>query len=101
MSKQSQYHSRWKQFKMSASERRHRRFSKSFKRAKVAEIARGVTKICEVVKQYEVSSTSVYRWLDKFGHTREKKESMIVDTGCNCPLERGWGGLFEGIFPLV
>ena len=63
MSKQSQYHSRWKQFKMSASERRHRRFSASFKRAKVAEIARGVTKICEVVKQYEVSSRPLKRVL--------------------------------------
>lgn len=69
-----------RQFKMTTSERRRRHFSDSFKIEKVRELETGQTKISELCKQYEVSYTTVYRWLNKFGTMKEKNEKLIVET---------------------
>lgn len=68
-----------KSFKMSRKERNRRTFSDGFKREKVKLIERGELKVSEVVKLYEVSYTSVYRWLDKYG-AESKPERMIVES---------------------
>jgi len=68
------------QFKMSVSERRRRHFSDSFKIQKVRELETGKTKVSEICKLYEVSDISVYRWLNKFGTMKDKKERLIVET---------------------
>jgi len=68
------------QFKMSTSERRSRTFSEDFKIKKVREIEQGRTKISEICKQYEVSQTSVYNWLQNYGTMKNKKERMIVES---------------------
>ena len=68
------------QFKMSTAERRRRNFSDSFKIQKVRELETGKTKISEICKQYEVSTTNVYRWLNKFGTMKDKKERLIVES---------------------
>ncbi len=68
------------QFKMSISERRRRNFSENFKKSKVKELESGVTQVNDLCKQYEVSSTSVYRWLKLYGSTRETQEKMIVES---------------------
>ena len=68
------------QFKMTTSERRRRHFSDSFKLQKVREIEIGKTKVSEICKQYEVSAVNVYRWLNKFGTMKSKKEKLIVET---------------------
>ena len=65
---------RREQFKMSISERRRRRFSDTFKIQKVREIETGKTKVSEICKQYEVTPANVYKWLDKFGSKKDKKE---------------------------
>ena len=67
-------------FKMTVSERRQRSFSDSFKLQKVKEIERGITKVSEICKHYEVSATNVYRWINKFGNMKNKKERLIVET---------------------
>ena len=67
-------------FKMTTAERRHRHFSDSFKIQKVRELETGKTKVSELCKQYEVSSTNVYRWLNKFGTMKDKKERLIIET---------------------
>ncbi len=67
-------------FKMTTSERRRRTFSDSFKLQKVKEIERGITKVSEICKQYEVTGTNVYRWLTKFGSMKNKKERLIVES---------------------
>jgi transposase-like protein len=67
------------QFKMTTAERRRRRFSDSFKIQKVRELETGKTKISELCKQYEVSDTNVYCWLNKFGTMKNKKERFIVE----------------------
>ena len=68
------------QFKMSTSERRARRFSDNFKQSKVREIELGKTKVSEIVKQYQVTATNVYRWIAKFGTMENKQERLIVET---------------------
>jgi len=68
------------QLKMSISERRLRTFSDSFKKEKVKEIQLGKTKVSEICKQYEVAATNVYKWLDKFGQMKNKKERIILET---------------------
>lgn len=67
-------------FKMTTADRRRRHFSDSFKIQKVRELETGKTKVSELCKQYEVSSTNVYRWLNKFGTMKNKKERLIVET---------------------
>ena len=68
------------QFKMTVAERRRRHFSDSFKIQKVREFESGKTKVSEICKLYEVSEVSVYRWLNKFGTMKDKKERLIVET---------------------
>lgn len=68
------------QFKMTTAERRRRNFSDSFKIKKVRELESGESKVSEICKQYEVSSTNVYRWLNKFGTMKNKKERLIIET---------------------
>jgi transposase len=67
-------------FKMSISERRSRSFSENFKIKKVREIEQGKTKVSEICKQYEISYTSVYNWLQNFGTMKNKKERTIIET---------------------
>jgi len=68
------------QFKMSTSERRSRTFSEDFKIKKVREIELGRTKVSEICKQYEVAGINVYRWLQKYGIMKNKKERIIVES---------------------
>lgn len=67
-------------FKLSRSERCSRSFSDSFKLQKVREIETGKSTVYDICKQYEVSRTSVYRWLDHFGLMKDKQERLIVET---------------------
>lgn len=67
--------------KLSLAQRRRRTFSESFKIKKVRELESGQTRICEVVKEYLVSATSVYNWLNKYGMSKVKKpERLIIES---------------------
>jgi len=66
------------QFKMSIAQRRVRHFSDTFKSDKVKEIESGQLKISELVKEYEVSPTSINRWINKYGTMKEKKPSKLI-----------------------
>jgi len=68
------------QFKMSIAQRRVRHFSDTFKIQKVREVESGQTKISEIVKEYEVSPVTVYRWTKKFGTMKKKPERLIVES---------------------
>jgi len=68
------------QFKLSRTERHLRCFSDSFKLQKVREIETCKSTVSDICKQYQVSGTSVYRWLTKFGLMKDKKERLIVET---------------------
>jgi len=67
-------------FKLSEKERQLRNFSEEFKRQKVREIERKQTKISEVCKEYEVSSTSVLRWVKKYSANYMKGVKTIVES---------------------
>ncbi|NOT37381.1 MAG: transposase [Saprospiraceae bacterium] len=69
-----------KNFKMSISERRARKFTDSFKIKKVREIERGKASISEIVKAYEVSPSNVYKWLSTFGIMAKKVDKIVVQT---------------------
>jgi len=65
---------------MTTAQRRMRHFSTNFKIQKVREIEQGLTKVSEISKQYEVTLNNVYRWIDKFGTMKSKKERIIVES---------------------
>lgn len=69
-----------KQFIMNEAERRRRQFSDNFKKSKVQELELGRLTISELKKQYEVSSTTIYRWIANFGTMKNKPERIIVET---------------------
>lgn len=65
---------------MTESERRSRQFSESFRKQKVRDLEHGRVTCSELCRQYEVSSTTVYRWVAKFGSMQSKKERLIMET---------------------
>jgi transposase-like protein len=67
------------QLTKNVSKRTTRYFSTDFKRKKVEELDKKLTTISEVCKQYEVSYTSVYRWIYKYSLMRKKGVKMIVE----------------------
>jgi transposase len=69
-----------KNYRLTTEERSRRSFSESFRIKKVREIETGITKVSEICKAYEVSDTSVYNWIKKFGIMKDKKEKMIVES---------------------
>lgn len=71
---------RMKNNKLTLAERRNRNFSESFKVKKVQEIERGITRISEICKEYEVSDTSVRRWISKYSTMKKKSERLIVES---------------------
>lgn len=65
-------------YKLSQSQRQHRYFSESFRKAKVQEIESGVTRLIDIKKEYEVSYTSIYKWIKKYGMSNKKKPERLV-----------------------
>jgi transposase-like protein len=65
---------------MNEAERRRRQFSDNFKKQKVAELELRRITISEVIKQYEVSNTTIYRWIAKFGSMKTKPVRIVVET---------------------
>jgi transposase-like protein len=68
-----------KNFKSNPRDRRYRRFSEAFKRKRVQEVEEGRATVGEISQAYEVSDTSVYKWLEKYTR-REKPERTIVES---------------------
>ena len=68
-----------KQEKLSLEQHRKRSFSESFKIQRVRDIDMKKVSVHEVCRAYEVSSTSVHRWIVKYGQNRDKFERMVVE----------------------
>ena len=64
---------------LNKSERQRRRFSDSFKKAKVKEIELGKVKVSQISKVYQVTPTAIYKWINKFGSIN-KPERIIVES---------------------
>lgn len=70
-----------KNYKLSELERKRRRFSESFKLQRVRELESGQVRICEIKKEYDVSCTAIYKWINKYGMSKKKRpERLIVES---------------------
>ena len=68
-------------FKMSETLRRARRFSETFRQKKVIELESGATSALDIVKEYDVSYTSIRRWMAKYGKNHiERPKRIIVES---------------------
>lgn len=66
-------------FSKETSNRVNRYFSESFKRKKVQEIEKNISTVREVCREYEVSKTAVYKWLDKYSRNRKRGVKQVVE----------------------
>lgn len=66
-------------FKLKKGEDVKRTFSEEFKRKKVQEIERKITRVSEICKEYDVSSTAVYKWIGLYSTKIMRKEKLIVE----------------------
>ena len=64
---------------LQTAEKRMRRFSESFKRDKVSEIESKKITIAEISRIYEVSRTSVHKWISLYGKLKTKGERMVIE----------------------
>ena len=60
-------------------QRINRYFSESFKRKKVQEIEKNMSSVLEVSREYEVSQTAVYKWLNKYSRNRKRGVKQVVE----------------------
>lgn len=68
-------------YKLTQEQRQRRHFSASFKKSKVQEIESGISRLSDIKREYEVSYTSIYKWINKYGMSKsEKKERLIVES---------------------
>jgi len=66
-------------FRIKPTKKPVRYFSDSFKQSKVREIERNLTTVRMVSKEYEVSSTAVYKWLYKYSILRAKQLRQVIE----------------------
>ncbi|WP_037324528.1 transposase, partial [Salinimicrobium terrae] len=66
-------------FSKEASNRVNRYFSESFKRKKVQEIEKNISTVAEICREYEVSTTAVYKWLYKYSRNRKRGVKQVVE----------------------
>lgn len=60
-------------------QRRNRYFSESFKKQKVREIEKNQIRVTEVSQLYQVSRTSVYKWVYKYSSLYQKGLKQIIE----------------------
>lgn len=67
-------------YKQSISQRRNRYFSEEFKKRKVEEIEYKLITISEICREYEVSRTSVWRWIYQYSTMKKKGEKIRLES---------------------
>ena len=68
-----------KAFRIKPTRKQSRIFSESFRKMRVREIERNLTTVRMVSREFEVSTTAVYKWLDKYSTLRIKQLRQIVE----------------------
>lgn len=66
-------------FRLKPTKRQVRIFSESFRKMKVREIERNLTTVALVSREYDVSTTAVYKWLYKHSTLRARQLRQIVE----------------------
>jgi transposase len=64
---------------LSVTERRNRSFSVDFKRKKVSELERNLISIPELCREYQISRTSVYRWIYLYSRMKKKGVKQVIE----------------------
>ncbi|MFN8206381.1 MAG: transposase [Bacteroidales bacterium] len=67
-------------FESSRQSRQMRYFSEEFKKQKVRDIERNLCSIRDISKEYQVSTTAIYRWVYKYSHMRKKGIRQVVES---------------------
>jgi len=67
-------------FRQSLKNRQMRYFSVEFKKQKVREIEENHCKVRDICREYEVSRTSVSKWLYKYSAMRKKGIRQVIET---------------------
>jgi len=57
----------------------HRYFNNEFKRQKVRELERNITSVADICKTYQVSRTSVYKWIYKYSAMAKKQLKQVIE----------------------
>lgn len=68
------------QFSLTKQERQNRYFSEGFKRSKVLEIEKGLLRVSELAREYELTRTAIYKWINRYSRMHKKKERMIIES---------------------
>jgi len=65
------------EYKQSSQVRRRRIFSKEFKQQKVREIEKGTSRVSDISREYEVSMSNIYRWLEQYGINYKRQGEVL------------------------
>lgn len=65
--------------KLTSRERQMRYFSEDFKRKKVSEIERNLIGVSALCREYQVTRSSVYKWIYKYSRMRKKGVKQVVE----------------------
>lgn len=59
--------------------RQNRYFSSEFKQKRVKELEKNLLTVSDICRTYEVSRTSVYRWIYKYSIMAKKQQKQVVE----------------------
>ena len=59
--------------------RHNRYFSEEFKQKRVRELENNLVKVSDICRTYEVSRTSVYKWIYKYSTMAKKQHKQVVE----------------------
>ena len=65
--------------KLTTRERQNRYFSEDFKKKKVSEIERNLTRVSDICREYQVTRASVYKWIYRYSSMRKKGVKQVVE----------------------
>jgi transposase-like protein len=65
--------------KLTTRERQNRYFGEDFKRKKVSEIERNLSRVADICREYQVSRAAVYKWIYKYSKMRKKSVKQVVE----------------------
>jgi transposase len=66
--------------KLSRKDSYNRSFSEDFKRRKVTEIDRNLVTISELCREYQISRTSVYKWVYLYSKMKKKGIKQVIES---------------------
>lgn len=69
-----------KQFQQTTKQRQYRYFSEEFKKQKVRDIENNILAVSDICREYEVSKTSVYKWIYKFSAMKKKGVRQVIES---------------------